>query len=199
MRNTHIHFSGFSESRALAEFGAAPALGCGCAGCWQAGDFCKADSRWRSHRNASFLATCRETTALVEARCASDVLLSYRWKSFAHSALDAEVDAYLRASNASRVVAIYAVGPHHFTIEPGHERKWEFVVSNGWMPPQPWIDAWTRGLLQLFARLAALRDAGVCVLFKTNRRARLLPWVRLPGALAADGRARATRVRARLA
>jgi len=174
MRSLHVHFSGFSESRALAEFGAAPALGCGCAGCWQAGDFCKGDSRWRSQRNASFLATCRETTALVEARCASDVLLSYRWKSFAHSPLDADVDTYLRASNASRVVAIYAVGPHHFTAEPGHERKWEFVVSNGWMPPQPWIDTWTRELLQLFARLAALRDAGICVLFKTNHIGRRL-------------------------
>ena len=51
MRSLHVHFSGFSESRALAEFGAAPALGCGCAGCWQAGDFCKSDARWRSQRN----------------------------------------------------------------------------------------------------------------------------------------------------
>ena len=106
----------------------------------------------------SFLA---KTKNVVLVRHPRDVLLSYRWKSFAHSPLDAEVDTYLRASNASRVVAIYAVGPHHFTIEPGHERKWEFVVSNGWMPPQPWIDTWTRGLLQLFARLSALRAAGI--------------------------------------
>ena len=54
-RNIHLHFSGFSESRALAELGAARALGC-IDFQPQAGDFCKGDSRWRSQRNASFLA-----------------------------------------------------------------------------------------------------------------------------------------------
>ena len=162
----HLHFSGFSESRAVVELGAAPALRCNSsAELWQQGDWCKGDPRWRGEHNASFLATCRETTPRAEARCANGVLLSYSWKSFAFSERDLEVAAYLRASaeSGARVAAVFAVGPHHFATEAGHAHH-QYQAADRWMPPQEWTDRYVRGLQFLFARLARLRaEAGWCL------------------------------------
>ena len=98
----HLHLSGFSETRALLEYGAWQDLNCNqtsCVHCDMADDsVCRFDPRWRQQRNTSFLAFCREEQQLrgiYEVPCApppttwpTTVTLSYAWKSFVDSVLD---------------------------------------------------------------------------------------------------------------
>ena len=64
----HLHLSGFSETRALLEYGAWQDLNCNqtsCVHCDMADDsVCRFDPRWRQQRNTSFLAFCREEQQL---------------------------------------------------------------------------------------------------------------------------------------
>ena len=112
---SHLHLSGFSETRAMVEFGALPALSCNkshCVNCDFLNDErCREDPRWRMERNTSFLAYCREErqlAAIYEVPCSplagawplskrngSRVTLSYAWKSFVDSPLDDKVEAFL--------------------------------------------------------------------------------------------------------
>ena len=124
----HLHVSGFSEMRKFVESGLGPSLlDCKArmSDMWDIDlDRCRTDPRWRIEHDEGFLAQCREenSSAIREASCARDVGLSYRWKSFATSAVDDVDERYLRvkarATPRVRVVAIYAVGPHHFAGEP---------------------------------------------------------------------------------
>ena len=114
----------------------------------------------------------------MEAVCSAGAGLSFRWKSFAlHAPSEDAVEAYLRAKAATkRVVAIYAVGAHAFTTEPGHSHAQEFALLDHWAPPQSWIDHWLVSMQRLLRRLEALRhEAGVCVLWKLNNIATRLP------------------------
>ena len=179
MQDWHVHFTGFSESRAIVKYGAAGALRClpPNLGDWDA-DECCADKRWTQERDASFLATCREqNSSILEATCENSAGLSFRWKSSAiHPPTDDAIESYLRAKAAtSRVVAIYSVGVHHFATEPGHSHIQEFVLPDSWAPPHGWMDRWFAGMQSLLKRLEALREAGVCVLWKLNNIGMRLP------------------------
>ena len=180
----HLHLSGFSETRALLEYGAWQDLNCNqtsCVHCDMADDsVCRFDPRWRQQRNTSFLAFCREEQQLrgiYEVPCApppttwpTTVTLSYAWKSFVDSVLDDNIEAYLLAkAKEGPTLAIFSAGAHHFAQHLEHTNQHQSHVKDSWVPPQSWMDTWVHGTLRMMARLARLnKQQRVCCVWKTN-------------------------------
>ena len=181
----HLHISGFSESRALImeAGGAMIDLGCDAASCVHCNMledvFCRSDARWRTQRNTSFLAFCREDEQLqsvYEVPCKPRpalawpaVNLSYAWKSFVDSPLDDVIENYLlERARRQPTVAVFSAGAHHFAQHHEHTNHHQTHLKDNWTPPQAWLDTWVNGTLRMMTRLARLRASGVCCVWKTN-------------------------------
>ena len=184
----HLHLSGFSESRALIEYGVHEQPGlhvcrpAECSTCTMLDDHeCSADLRWRKERNTTFLAVCREerqlrwaaergTPAIYSEPCARNVSgsvqpfnLSFSWKSFVQSPLDDLVETYLvdkarELPPSTAIIAIYSAGAHHFAMHLDHTSAHQTHNRDSWMPPHVWMDTWVHMTTQLMDRLAGLRD-----------------------------------------
>ena len=190
----HLHLSGFSETRALIEYGAHANLNCSMGQCVHCDalddDDCRVDPRWSSERNTSFLAYCREERQqakhIYEVPCmpaasvwpssasgaGAGVTLSYAWKSFVDSPLDNVIEAFLldRARQPERgpTMAVFSAGAHHFAMHIGHTNQIQSHNKDSWTPPQAWMDVWVHATIRLMVRLTRLQRAGVCCVWKTN-------------------------------
>ena len=65
-------------------------------------------------------------------------------------------------------MAVFSAGAHHFAMHIGHTNQIQSQNKDSWTPPQAWMDTWVHGTIRLMARLARLRRAGVCCVWKTN-------------------------------
>jgi hypothetical protein len=140
---------------------------------WQV---CRFDPRWKTLRNTSFLAYCREERQLSgvwSVPCNKASSLSYTWKSFVDSPLDDYVEAYLLKLVRGRplshpTVAVFSAGAHHFAMHVNHTNAVQSHIADSWMIPQAWMNVWVNSTMHMMGRLASLRKQGICCLWKTN-------------------------------
>jgi len=185
--NTHLHFSGFSETRSLANV-AIRTFRCPKISLEQR-DYVRC-TRSRSGHDDSFIALCREdpSAARIEmtGHCAGNMSVSWRWKSLlANDASDDGVRRFL--SNGiprlqQRRVLIVSAGIHHFAAHESefgqfmNETQQGLAVPDSWRAPQAWIDRWRVDLNRSLDRLVEWkRSLRSCVIWKTNNVAKRLP------------------------